>query len=98
MFAASLAAIHLFGGRILSLDAIPRSRWLSLSGGSAVAYVFVHVLPGIQAASETIERAVGVLLRLEQHVYPIALLGFTTFCGLERFVEGGTERSGNGRE
>ena len=93
VFAAGLAAVHLFAGKLQFLDAIPRSRWLSLSGGSAVAYVFVHLLPEIRHIATTIERSESVLVQIEQHVYLIALLGFTTFYGLERLV-----RKSKGRE
>ena len=85
-FAACLAAVHLFSHRLLFLDVIPRSRWLSMSGGVSVAYVFVHLLPEIQRAGEAIEQSESVLVTLERHVYLIALVGFVTFYGLERYV------------
>ncbi len=43
--ALSLAAIHVFAGKLRFLDVTPRSRWLSAASGISVAYVFVHVLP-----------------------------------------------------
>ena len=84
--AAGLAAVHLFGYRLLFLDVVPRSRWLSLSGGSAVAYVFVHLLPELQQAGIHIEESDTFLVLFERHVYLVALLGFTAFYGIERFV------------
>ena len=86
VLAAGLAAVHLFAYRLLFLDVIPRSRWLSLSGGSAVAYVFVHLLPELQHRGTAIEGSGSVLVQFEQHVYLVALLGFTAFYGLEQFA------------
>ncbi|WP_245180726.1 ZIP family metal transporter [Haloarcula amylovorans] len=102
-FALGLALVHLFAGRLTFLDVMPRSRWLSLSGGSAVAYVFVHILPEIQSAGTDIDQTASALVRLEHHVYLIALLGFTAFYGIEQYVrkakargenEGGSESHG----
>lgn len=86
IFAAGLAAVHLFSGRLRFVDVIPRSRWLSMAGGVAVAYVFIHILPEIQNAGEAIERSGSLLIQFENHVYFIALVGLTVFYGLERFV------------
>lgn len=86
--AAGLATVHLFGHRLLFLDVVPRSRWLSLAGGSAVAYVFVHLLPELAHRGTAIEESGNVLVQFEQHVYLVALLGFTAFYGLEQFVRG----------
>ncbi|WP_254766745.1 hypothetical protein [Salinilacihabitans rarus] len=92
-FAVGLAVVHLFGARLLSLDVIPRSPWLSLAGGVSVAYVFVHVLPELAAAAETIERSESALAAIEYHVYLVVLTGFVAFFGLERYVR---EASGEG--
>ncbi|MBV0924661.1 hypothetical protein KTS45_10675 [Halomicroarcula limicola] len=92
-FALGLALVHLFAGRLTFLDVIPRSRWLSLSGGSAVAYVFVHILPEIQSAGTDIDQTASLLVRFEHHVYLIALLGFTGFYGIEQYVRKAKARS-----
>lgn len=86
VLAAGLAAVHLFAYRLLFLDAIPRSRWLSVSGGSAVAYVFVHLLPELQHRGAAIEESGTVLVQFERSIYLVALLGFTAFYGLEQFA------------
>lgn len=84
--AAVLAAVHVFIGHLKFLDTVPRSWWLSLAGGASVAYVFVHILPEVQAAATTVEERRTVLTFLDHHVYLVALAGFTLFFGLERFV------------
>lgn len=81
-----LVSVHLFAGRLRVLDVVPRSRFLSLSGGASVAYVFVHVLPELEHAARTIEDHIAVLSFIEEHVYLLALLGFVSYYGLERFV------------
>lgn len=86
-FALALAVVHLFAGRLLVVGAIPRSRWLSLSGGVSVGYVFVHLLPELQAVHLFIDQSGTVLAAIEAHVYVVVLLGFTTFYGLERYVQ-----------
>ena len=82
--ALGLAAVHLFGGRLRFIDAIPRSVWLSGAGGASVAYVFVHLLPDLAANQETLAEAVPGLGFLEAHVWLVALLGLSVFYGLER--------------
>lgn len=82
--ALCLAAVHLFASRLRFLDRIPRSRWLSIAGGIAVAYVVVHLLPELAqyqaAVSET-----SVLASAERHLYVVALAGLAVFYGVERW-------------
>lgn len=84
----ALALVHILGARLTFLDAIPRSYWLSIAGGTAVAYVFVHILPDLSHSQEAIEES-GILGLgfLERHVYFVALFGLATFYGLERWVQ-----------
>jgi hypothetical protein len=94
--AVALAAVHLFAGH-LHLRAIPRSYWLSGAGGVSVAYVFVHVLPELQARQATFEDVSTVVGFLEHHVYLLALLGFTIFYGLEQLVQSSRNSATSGR-
>ena len=83
--AAALAVVHLTAGAMRFLDVVPRSRWLSAAGGVSVAYVFVHLLPELSEAQESLAPLrVGFLPFLEQHAYLMALLGLAVFYGLER--------------
>jgi hypothetical protein len=85
LFAIALALVHIFAGKLRFLEATPRSIWLSFASGVSVAYVFVHILPELSQAQETITEAVGETLAfLEHHVYLLALLGLAIFYGLER--------------
>jgi zinc transporter ZupT len=94
ILAVGLALVHLYGGRLLFLEVIPRSRWLSAAGGVSVAYVFIHILPDLDNYQEAIARTGGFgLTFLEHHVYLIALLGLAVFYGLERVAEESRRRN-----
>jgi len=85
IMALFLALTHLYI-RLLSpaLDA-PRSPWLSLAGGAATAYVFVHIFPDLCAGQEAVLRAGWTVLpALDHHVFLVALAGLLVFYGLER--------------
>lgn len=80
-----LVLVHLFIGTLRFLDGTPRSIWLSIGGGVSVAYVFVHLLPELAEAQESVTEAAGEQVWfLEQHVYLLALAGLAIFYGLER--------------
>lgn len=96
LLAVALAVTHLLAGRMRFLDVMPRSRWLSAAGGISVAYVFVHLLPGLAEEQEAIRAAVGEALAfVETHAYLVALLGLATFYGLERSVKASRRRRRN---
>jgi zinc transporter ZupT len=88
-----LGLVHLFSGKLRFLEGVPRSRWLSAAGGVSVAYVFVHLLPELEAAQQAVEEgAEGVLPFLEDHVWLIALLGLAIFYGVEKHSLSSRER------
>ncbi|HBB35704.1 MAG TPA: hypothetical protein DDZ80_30840 [Cyanobacteria bacterium UBA8803] len=94
VLAVCLAVVHLFSGKLRFLDKIPRSRWLSIASGVSVAYVFIHILPELSKAQETIQGIVGDgLAFLEHHVYLVALLGIAVFYGLERAAKLSRQRN-----
>ena len=85
---AIFVTIHLFVGRLRFLDTAPRSKWLSFSGGVAVAYVFLHVLPELGAHQHEFATGLGVApVVAESAVYSLALAGLALFYGLERAVK-----------
>ncbi len=83
--AVTLAAVHLFAGKLRFLQGIPRSRWLSIAGGVSVAYVFVHMLPELSERQDEIGRIADGLGSLPIE-YLFALVGLVFFYGLERMV------------
>jgi hypothetical protein len=85
IFALGLTLVHLFAGQLRFLATLPRSRWLSLASGVSVAYVFVHILPELNAAQQDIPaNLINGMTFLEHHVYLVAMLGLIAFYGLER--------------
>jgi hypothetical protein len=95
LFAIGLSIIHLVAGKLRFLEGIPRSRWLSLAGGTSVAYVFIRLLPELSARQQDFASAIGNTLGfLENHIYLLAMLGLISFYGLERMVKSSQERHG----
>ena len=83
--ALGLALVHLYASKLKFLTTNPRTRWLSMSSGVSVAYVFVHLLPDLSERQVELEESSPIAF-LEHHVYILALLGLVTFYGLERVV------------
>lgn len=86
LLVVALALIHLYSGKLRFLERIPRSRWLSAASGVSVAYVFVHLLPDLNAR-QGIFAEMDTLNFLEHHVYLVSLIGLTIFYGLERLAK-----------
>jgi hypothetical protein len=84
------SAIFLFGSDILIPASVRRHRRkvLSFGAGVTIAYVFVHLLPELEAAREVLARneARMALPFSELRVYLAALIGFMLFYGLEHLV------------
>jgi zinc transporter ZupT len=92
-------AVHLFVGRLHVLRSVPRSSWLSLSGGAAVAYVFLHLLPELAEHQRNVADPSPTPADARS-VYLVALLGLATFYGLERHARraGRGVRNGGGED
>jgi predicted membrane protein len=83
-----LAFVHIWGVRLTFSPAIPRSHWLSMAGGTAVAFVFVHIIPELARGQEHItESGQAPADFLDQHTYILALIGLIAFYGLEHLVK-----------
>ncbi len=97
--ALTLAVLHIAARLLTFLDALPRSRWLSLGSGISVAYVFVHLLPELaQIQRELGDFNAGFVPNLERHAWLLALAGLATFYGLEQLARrSGTVRNGGDR-
>lgn len=89
IFAIGFMLIHFFSKSMKFIKDTPRSRFLSIAGGIAVSYVFIHLLPDLNKHQEILSEAVksGIFKTFENHAYIIALLGLTAFYGLERMVK-----------
>ena len=99
--AVLFAMIHIFVGQLRFLSKTPRSRWLSFSGGVAVAYVFLHLLPELSSHGAEFQDALNVSRVLATStVYALALAGLTIFYAMERALQQsrGERRSEEGRD
>ncbi len=65
---------------------MPRSKWLSLSSGMAVAFVFLALIPGMAADQQAVQQAAGIGGFLTKNICLSALVGLATFYGVERIV------------
>ncbi|WP_223701803.1 hypothetical protein [Sutcliffiella deserti] len=97
IFALGFVVIHFSTKYMMFLEGVPRSRFLSLSGGIAVAYVFVHLLPELNHHDPVIEESVShfELSFLEHHAYLVALLGLAFFYGMEKMVKDSKNNNDN---
>ena len=94
LFSVLLALVHLYSGKLLFLQTIPRSVWLSFGSGVSVAYVFVHLIPDLSEAQITVQESMGAgLAFLEHHVYVMAMVGLAAFYGLERAAKVSRQRN-----
>lgn len=87
--AVGFAFIHFSSKYMQFANRVPRSRFLSLSAGVAVSYVFVHLLPQLndyqQIVTEKLQQSSW--RHIENHIYIIALIGLVLFYALERLVK-----------
>ena len=77
-----------FGGRVQLGGSRSRRAWLSAAGGSAIAYVFIDLLPEMQHMQERFSTAAAGRAFPFPHyrVYTSALAGFLLFYALEHIV------------
>ncbi len=83
------AAIFFFGAKLCLPKKKQHRRLMSFAAGVSVAYVFIHLLPELQTASEVIlETAVHHSRLTEYMVYLSAMIGFMLFYGMEQMIAG----------
>ncbi len=88
--------IHLLANELIPADRIKRLRWLSLSGGFAVSYVFVYVLPSLHREQQQLQNYAETLT-METELYFIGLLGLLLFYGVEKAVSSTNEQKSRER-
>jgi hypothetical protein len=87
LVALAFTAVYAFSGRFLPVQLKFSRRWLSLAAGVSVAYVFVDILPELEARRQGLVSTIGGHpLFAEQRIYIAALAGFLIFYGLDYFV------------
>ena len=99
LLTVALAVMHAFAPKVRRLGLIPERYTTSFGGGFAVAFVFLHQLPGLLEQRET----VGEILRetvemtpaLDLAIFVVALVGFTLILALDLWARRGTGSGGN---
>jgi zinc transporter ZupT len=76
MVALVVGAMHVISPRLFGLRTQPE-RQAAFGGGLSVAYVFLHLLPSLDAGHEVVG----------PRIYFVALLGFLVFYGLDAFFQ-----------
>ncbi|MBW4621794.1 MAG: hypothetical protein KME17_20815 [Cyanosarcina radialis HA8281-LM2] len=80
----SVTCFHLFTGKLHWLKVISPKRWLSFSGGVAIAYVLVDILPSLSQDQQSIIQAGDAIASsFMRQVYVVTLVGLLAFYGLE---------------
>ena len=77
--------IHLFANKLIPSNRIQRLKWFSFSGGLAVSYVFVYILPTLHK-EQTLVKAYGDYLSMESELYFVGLIGLIIFYGIQKIV------------
>ncbi len=76
-------SIHLLANYMIPTEKIRRQMWLSFSGGMAVSYVFVYILPTLHQLQQSIFEY-AYRLTMESELYIIGLLGLLIFYSIEK--------------
>ena len=93
--AVVLAVVLALAAKIDALRGTPRSRWLSFSGGVAITYVFLKLLPELTSAQGTMEECDALPDWLRAHVlFLVSLAGATALFGIERAAKRTKEERG----
>ncbi len=77
--------IHLLANELIPAKRVNRLKWFSFSGGLAVSYVFVYVLPSLHKEQIAIKKY-GDYFTMESELYFIGLLGVLIFYGIQKVV------------
>ena len=81
-----LAAVYLLGHRLLPREEKTPRRWLSLSAGASMTYVFLDVLPELGERHRALLEKLGEVSFAEHRIYIVALAGFILLYGLDELV------------
>ncbi|GAE35048.1 hypothetical protein [Halalkalibacter akibai] len=81
----SFILIHLFANKLIPSKRIHRLKWFSFSGGLAVSYVFVYVLPTLHK-EQILVKKYGDYFTMESELYFIGLIGVLIFYGIQKIV------------
>ncbi|MBU9721493.1 MULTISPECIES: hypothetical protein [Bacillaceae] len=87
--------IHLLANKLIPANKIKQVQWFSFSGGLAVSYVFVYVLPSLHREQMKIEEFSNQLA-MESELYFIGLIGVLIFYGVQKLARKRRSMTPNG--
>lgn len=78
--------VQLFSNKIIASSKLGHNRWMSFSGGIAVSYVFVYVLPSLHEYQQKyVDEGGG--LAMETELYFVGLIGVIIFFSVHKAAE-----------
>ncbi|WP_096153889.1 MULTISPECIES: hypothetical protein [Bacillus] len=77
--------IHLLANKFIPSNRIHRLKWFSFSGGLAVSYVFVYVLPTLHKEQILVKQYYDHLT-MPSELYFVGLVGVLMFYGVQKVV------------
>lgn len=78
--------IHFFAGALVPSGKVMRMKWFSFSGGLAVSYIFVYLLPTLHKEQTNIEEPYRHFT-MESEVYFAGLIGVVLFLGIQIIIK-----------
>lgn len=78
-------AIHYLSNVILPTGKMQRMKWFSFSGGLAVSYIFVYLLPTLHKEQMNIEDPY-LHLAMDSEIYFVGLTGVVAFLGIQILI------------
>lgn len=88
---AVLCLVHIFAGWVSFAKNVWHSRFLSMSAGVSVAYVFIELMPKLGISETTLQAISTDIIPLkERHVYLVSFFGFLFFYAAHRISSTGS--------
>lgn len=78
--------IHFFASVLVPRDNLKQVKWFSFSGGLAVSYIFIYLLPTLHKQQAAIEEPYRQLT-MESEIYFVGLLGVVLFVGIQIVIQ-----------
>lgn len=78
--------IHFFASVLVPRDKLKQVKWFSFSGGLAVSYIFIYLLPTLHKQQAAIEEPYRQLT-MESEIYFVGLLGVVLFVGIQIVIQ-----------
>lgn len=78
--------IHFFASVLVPADKFKRMKWFSFSGGLAVSYIFVYLLPTLHKQQTNIQEPYR-RFTMESEIYFVGLVGVVLFVGIQTIIQ-----------